>query len=349
MKHNIIFAVLTAVILISGFFTMDIVQYFSNNTSEESFKSISKGESNAVYLSSERAVINPMSMITQSDEKADQKISVIASSIVNAMSRYNETAYIAWGLDDKLENSWKNGGDDFIYVEKWRYMNYGKKSERLLDCIINKYDFNIIYIRFYSDEKHKLSSSELNKGLEIISNESMSFYPHMNEIIYAMEHTLQDIHENTEIYEQNDYNDYYNFSNIGIEKIIDNYYYNDYSYLMRECVKVYNNMKNFVNYYLGDSQLYTFWLSPLDMNSIVVADVSCEEDGIKYDIRESLSAYPVHYLVLECFPNISSWFHPSYYSKDGRIYQSFLLTGGKISVIYSVKENMIEGFYFEQN
>lgn len=345
MKHNIIFAVLTAVILISGFFTMDIVQYFNKNTSEESFKSIVQEDSKAVYLSSERAVINPMSMITQSDEKADQKTSVIASSIVNAMSRYNETAYIAWGLDDKLEDSWKNGGDNFIYVEKWRYMNYGKKSERLLDCIIDKYDFSIIYIRFYSDEKHKLSASELNKGLEIISNESMSFYPHMNDILYAMENTLQNIHETTEISEQTDYHgyhDYYSFSNIGEEKRI-------YSYTVRECVSVYNNMKNFVNYYLGDSQLYTFWLSPLDMNSIVLTDVYYKEDGIEYEIIESPSAYPVHYLVLECFPNLSSWFHPSYYSKDGRIYQSFLLTGGKISVIYSVKENMIEGFYFQSN
>lgn len=345
MKHTIIFILLTAVILISGFFTMDIVQYFNKNTSEESFKSIVQEDSKAVYLSSERAVINPMSMITPSDEKADLKTSVIASNIVNAMSRYNETAYIAWGLDDKLEDSWKNGGDNFIYVEKWRYMNYGKKSERLLDCIIDTQDFNIVYIRFYSDEKHKLSSSELNKGLEIISNESMSFYPHMNNIIYAMENTLQNIHETTEISEQidyNDYHDYYSFSNIGEEKRIS-------SYTVREFVDIYNNMKNFVNYYLGDSQLYTFWLSPLDMNSIVLTDVYYKEDGIEYDIIESLSAYPVHYLVLECFPNLSSWFHPSYYSKDGRIYQSFLLTGGKISVIYSVKENMIEGFYFQSN
>lgn len=343
MKHTIIFILLTAVILISGFFTMDIVQYFNKSTSEESFKSIVQEDSKAVYLSSERAVINPMSMITQSDEKADLKTSVTASAIVNAKSRYNEITYIAWGLDDKLENSWKNGGDDFIYVEKWRYINYGKKSERLLDCIINKYDFSIVYIRFYSDEKHKLSSSELNKGLEIISNESMSFYPHMNEIIYAMEHTLSFIKENAESYE------WYSFSDIGEDKIIDSHYYTGNSDIVCAYANIYDNMKNFVNYYLGDSQLYTFWLSPLDMNSIVLADVYYKEDGIEYDIRESLSAYPVHYLVADYFPNISSWFHPSYYSKDGRIYQSFLLNGGKLSVIYSVKENIIEGFYFQSN
>lgn len=340
MKHNIIFALLTAVILVSGFFTMDIVQYFNKSTSEESFQSISKGESNAVYLSSEREVINPTSIITPSEQEISPIYRDVATNIVRAMSRYNNTTYIAWGTDINLYDAWQYGGDNLIYVDKWKYINYGKKSERLLDCIINTEDFNILYIRFYSEEKHELSTNEINRGLDIISSESAEFYPYVNDIAQNIEDTLKylrDVHEQE--YDGVYNSEYIHFYDIGQERTAYsdyNYYYNNNNY-----ISSYNNMKEFVNYYFSDSELYKFWLSPLDISCIDII----YNDGM---YENTIIAYPVHYLLDE-FMQLSLWFHPSYSSKDGRIYQSMILNTGKLVVIYSVKEDMIEGFYFESD
>ncbi len=338
MKHNIIFALLTAVILVSGFFTMDIVQYFNKSTSEESFKSISKGESNAVYLSSEREIINPMSLITPSEQEISPIYCDVATNIVRAMSRYNKTTYIAWGTDiHDLNDAWQYGGDNLIYVDKWKYINYGKKSERLLDCIINTVDFNILYIRFYSEEKHELSANEINRGLDVISSESAEFYPNVNGIAQAIEDTLnylQDVREQESDGMYN--NEYINFNDIGLQRTE----YSNYNYYNNNCyISSYNNMKEFVNYFLYDSELYKFWLSPLDISYITII----YNDGM---YENEIIAYPVHYLI-DGFMQLSLWFHPSYSSKDGRIYQSMILNTGKLVVIYSVKEDMIEGFYFE--
>ncbi|MDE6788106.1 MAG: hypothetical protein K2J47_02130, partial [Ruminococcus sp.] len=333
MKHNIIFIVLTAVILVSGFFAMDILQLFNQSTSDETFRSISKGESNAVYLSSERAVIDPMSIISQSEQEIPNEQRDIATAIVSAMSRYNNTTYIAWGKDTpRLYDEWKYGGNDFIYVDKWKYINYGKKSERLLDCIINTKDFSIVYIRFYSEEKHELSSREINRGLEKIGSESSDFYPHMNDIAFIIEDTFNWFRE-TDI-NNNEYKDFYT---IGTERY--EYYYPNY-------ISVYNNMKEFVTRYFSDAELYKFWLSPLDISNTTVfynTDYPWTDEEYEQAYRnDGITANPVNYLIEE-FMELSSWFHPSYSLKDGRIYQTIQLNTQKLVVIYSVKEDMIEG------
>ena len=342
MKHNIIFIVLTAVILVSGFFAMDILQFFNQNTSDETFRSISKGESNAVYLSSERAVIDPMSIISQSEQEIPNEQRDIATAIVSAMSRYNNTTYIAWGKDTpRLYDEWKYGGNGLIYVEKWKYINYGKKSKRLLDCIINTKDFSVVYIRFYSEEKHELSVREINRGLEKISSESSDFYPHMNDIALNIEDIANWFRE-TDI-NNNEYKDFYT---IGTER--NEYYYPNY-------ISVYNNMKEFVIRYFSDSELYKFWLSPLDIpNTTVFYNTDypwTDEEYEQYEQNyrnDGITANPVNYLIEE-FMELSSWFHPSYSLKDGRIYQTIQLNTQKLVVIYSVKEDMIEGFYSESN
>lgn len=333
MKHNIIFAVLTAVILISGFFTMDIVQYFNKNTPEESFRSISKRESNAVYLSSEREIINPMSIITPSDNEISPAYRDVASQIVKAMARNSEITYIAWGTDiQDINNAWQNGGNDFIYIDKWEYVNYGKKSKRLLDCIINTNNFSIVYIRFYSEEKHELSAREINKVLEEISSESAEFYYNVDNILIDITSCVNGYYEQIEYEENHEEN---NHVNPFLTEFIEPDYYNYYNrYTKYICV--YEDFRKFLVESGFTSKSINFWITPLVMNEI---------NGNPYRIGVNT----VSYLVNEEFYTIPSWFSPSYSSKDGRIYQTISLDDGKLTVIHSVKEDIIEGFYFEQN
>lgn len=349
MKHNIIFALLTAAILVSGFFAIDIVQIFSSSNNDEGFRSISKTEDNAVYLSSEREIINPMTIINKSNKKVNSTQREIASAVVSAMSRYNKTTYIAWGIDTKLYEAWQDGGNDLIYIDKWKYKNYGKKSERLLDCIIDTNDYNIIYIRFYSEEVHELPASDLNKGLNKIRNLSNEFYPN----IEIIELTMQDVLDELKLkmtereYDPNFYGYYEHefYEYIGEEIQI---YFPDYIYR-------YTDMQKFVDFVYPNSELHNFWLSPLDMcNSILTYyedDYSDQSDMNDTSTRKKeIVVEPVNYILYEFIDAIPQWFTPSYSTKDGRIYQTITLNDGKkVTVIYSVKEDMVEGFYFEGN
>lgn len=358
MKHNIIFAVLTVAILISGFFAIDIVQILSNSNNDEDFRGIRKTEDNAVYLSAEREIINPMASLKKSDKKVSSDKRNIATAVVSAMSRYNKTTYIAWGIDIKLDEAWQDGGNDLIYIDKWKYRNYGRKSERLLDCIINTKDYSIVYIRFYSEEVHELPASDLNTGLEKIRNLSNEFYPNLEVIQLNMSDVLNDlksqpkeweIDENNEELIYNDYeHEFYDYIGVGYSSninIIDNI-------IDREYLEKYTDMQKFVDFVYPNSELHKFWLSSIDMCSITIVThgyVEFPENYIDENIG-NITVNPVNFIINEFMYEIPQWFTPSYSTKEGRIYQTITLNdGNKVTVIYSVKEDMVEGFYFETN
>lgn len=358
MKHNIIFALLTAVILVSGFFAIDIVQIFNRSNNDEGFRSISKTEDNAVYLSSEREIINPMAILNKSNKKVNTTQKEIASAVVKAMSRYNKTTYIACGTDIKLDEAWQDGGNDLIYIYKWKYRNYGRKSERLLDCIIDTNDYNIIYIRFYSEEVHELPASDLNNGLDKIRNQSNEFYPNIENIHITMSDVLNELRMS-----EQEYNGYEEWD--MDPTFYSSYYEREfYDYLGEETqiyspspyyIDRYTDMQEFVNYIYYGSELYNFWLSPLDMCSSTLIhygdDYSDQSDMNDTSTRKKgIVVYPVNYILDEFIYEMPQWFTPSYSTKDGRIYQTITLNNGnKVTVIYSVKEDMVEGFYFEGN
>lgn len=344
MKNNITFIVLAAIIMIVGFFSIDVTQKITNPNTENSFRNIEHGENNAVYISDEREIINPMDNILPSNDNIPKLSLEIATNIVKALSRCDDTTYIAYGVDiTDLQEAWQAGNNHFIYVHKWRYINKYKKQERLLDCIINTDDFSITYIRFYSDDNYELNANEMNSGIEKLDSESADFYPNIAIILQELESSLNYLTESEEVSE---YNEYYNkplfqsppfYKYIGKEKINSDY------------IQSYNNVKQLIQYSGVYSKLCTFWIAPLDISNITVADLDSvyfdENNSINYKITKN--AYPVNYLVEE-FIESSSWFHPSYSSKDGRIYQTINLNSGELIVIYSVREDLIEGFCFNR-
>lgn len=342
MKNNLFFAVLTAVILVIGFYSMDIAGYLTGNSPEESFRSIPHDENNILYLSAESDITDPMSIITPSDTEVPEISRTLATDIVKAMSRNSNTTYIAWGVDiPDLYNAWQDGGNNLIYVEKWKYINYGKKNSRLLDCIINTKDFSIVYIRFYSEEIHELSANEINQGLEKLNIMSTEFYPNIIEIMQNIENTLTSLGQNTAV----EYDDYpnemnkYNFSYYDIGRERNEFY-----------ITAYNNFRQFLIYCGYDNDLCLFWLSPLDISNVIHEkfEMSLDERTGMMVHNDAIYSDTVHYIIEE-FVNLSFLFRTLYSSKDGRIYQTITLDSGNLVVIYSVKEDIIEGFYFESN
>lgn len=315
MKHNIIFVVLTAVILIAGFFIMDVVQYFSNNT--ETFQDISKGKDNAVYLSANREIIDPMSIITPSDNEISEHTRFTATAIVKAMARHDDITYIAWGTDiPDLSDAWQADENGYIYINKWKYMNYGKKEERLLDCIINPSDYNIVYIRFYCDTEYKVSATEMNISLEKFNSESMKFYTNLEKI----ELEITDYMEYTGVSEEPLNESEWDFED-NMPYIPSEYY--ESFFPLTDYIISYTKLKDII-YAVTYSRFATFWISPLGISDV----------------------YPTSGVLNQFYIN-PPLFQPSYSSKDGRIYQTININGMKLTVIYCVTEDIIEGYYFE--
>ncbi|MCM1132700.1 MAG: hypothetical protein NC340_04435 [Ruminococcus flavefaciens] len=318
MKHNVIFAVLTVLILVFGFFAMDIMQFFSP---EEVPRNISRDDSNAIYLSTQRDIIQPMSIITPSDKAIPEIQRYAAAGMVKAMSRNSNTTYIAWGIDiPNLDEAWKSGGKNYIYVEKWRYMNYGRQEERLLDCIVDTVNYNIVYIRFYSDKEYDVSANEMNYALDKFDAESIAFYTNVDSIANWIGDNVYDEERETD-------------SPI-LPGIISGMFITDPTVYYVTSYKYFN--EQVLN--ITDLRLASFWLSPLGINNYAYHINALGDIEL---------VYPTSAVLEELSAHSPSWINPSYSAVNGRIYQTITMNNRKLTVIYCVEEDIIEGYYFE--
>ena len=144
MKNNIIFAALTAIILMIGFYAMNIAEYFNKSIPDENFKNMSRIENNAVYLSSNKEVIDPMSTVIPCNDEVSEQTRWISTAIVKSMARHDDITYIAWGIDIyDLSDAWQIGEGGYIYVDKWKYVNCLDKQERMLDCMMRVQQYHL--------------------------------------------------------------------------------------------------------------------------------------------------------------------------------------------------------------
>lgn len=318
MKHNIIFALLTAVILVSGFYAMNITEYFTKNTPDEDFRSVSRIESSAVYLSSDRNIPDPMSSINPINNSIPTRTRATATATVKAMARNNDVTPIAWGIDiPDLNDAWQSAENGYIYVDKWKYKNCIKKQDRLLDCILDTSNYRVVYIRFYCDTEYNVSANDMNSGLKKFDNESNAFYSNINSFLLSTEKYLSEHEEDS------------------LEKLRILYYLEHSN----------NKDFNFINSYkyfnkiildTTSSRLASFWIAPLGILYFY---------GTSYEINELV--FPTSAVLDEFINNSPAWLRTSYSSRDGRIYQTININDRKLTVIYCVTEDIIEGYYFE--
>ncbi len=340
MKNNIIFAALTAIILMIGFYAMNIAEYFNKSIPDENFKNMSRIENNAVYLSSNKEVIDPMSTVIPCNDEVSEQTRWISTAIVKSMARHDDITYIAWGIDIyDLSDAWQIGEGGYIYVDKWKYVNCLDKQERMLDCIIDTFDFKITYIRFYCNTKYQISANEMTHALDKFDSESSEFYPNLNPIFNDIQYIIKDL-QTSKIQYEADLEYYPNIYNgIHIETSI-------YTDPIESYINSYNSLKQFIQYNISDASLFTFWLSPIGINDIAVpASDNPVPEYIFNEYSGMIYALSTIHVIWE-FMNDSVWFQPSYSSKDGRIYQNITVNDRKLTVIYCVKEDIIEGYFF---
>ncbi len=318
MKQNAVFAVLTAIVLAFGFYSMNIVEIFCDKPYDNSITNISRSENNAVYISAIDKTINPMTIIEpySYNEIPEKNIEArsIATAMIKAMSRYDNRITIEWGLNQQLFNGWQISKNGYIYLDKWQYMSLNQ-NERLLDCIVDMNDYSIVYIRFYNDDDRTPDSSVMYSGLDKLSMEAEEFYPSINDVTEKIK-------------------------NLMIVEACSPW---DHNSMLLKYIERYNDMKDAISC-VTSSSTASFWLSPIALQSLII-----DHKAFMYhqDITSDTRAMTTQN-VLNRFTNDESytWKKPSYSASGGRIYQTIPIGGDELTVIYSVKEDLIEGYYY---
>ena len=334
MKHNILFAVLTALILALGFNGADIIGHFiSTDSAEMTVIPRDRSDSNAVYLTEDKKPFDPMSIVTKTSETVNSRenteVRDIATAMITAMATNNEKTCISdYALP--LRNSLKFSLNDYIYVEKWGYLNpLGEK--RMLDCVIWTEDLSIAYIRFYSSDTVKLTGAEMNSGLDRLDSSSSSFYPTLSDTFWNFDTIRSDVYMSRE-----------ELGSSGeIDPELAQWYRDvldtiegDSENLIDSIICKYETFSGFVheNFQNSDEQLTNYWLSQLAFKDVITTKDSCALAGTK---------------IVNVFCNMNGvWLKPNYSAENGIIYQTIQAGKNELTIIYNVRDDMIEGFYF---
>ena len=337
MKRNIIFVALTALILALGFYGADIIgHFFPSDTAEQTFISRDRSNTNAVYLKEEQKKFNPMSLVIKTSQSSNyqqnSEVRIITAAMINALSRQYDKTYIFQPAGQELDKALKFDKTGYIYVEKWQYINSDKQT-RFLDCIVWADDLSIAYIRFYSGDSSQLSGTEMNSGLDRLDNYSQKFYPYESDFYFALQQLKDEQVERI------------GYSNKSVPPeeylwegdLIDNVYLgkiSDTSRIIPLIVQKYDSYNDASHNSLGspDVPLVSYWMSQLGFCDIITSNDFYVVGASK--ITDLMSnQYGV-------------WVKPSYSAKDGIIYQTINLSGHELTVLYNVREDMIEGYYF---
>lgn len=341
VKRNLLFVVLTAVILALGFNGADIIgHFFPSNTAENAVIPRDTSNNTAVYLNENRQKFNPMSLVTKSSQAVNygnsNEIRATAAAMITAMARYSDKSYIFIPAGKDLESSLKFDKSGYIYVEKWQYLNSDKET-RFLDCIVWTADMSIAYIRFYSDDDQQLSGTQMNAGLDRLDKYSAEFYPYIADQFYTLMQLKDEFRQNSsDIPEITDGRDetelFLMFADLADTIRVD--HIGDTRGVLRCIIAKYDAYRDVVydNCGKSDNPLVTYWLPQYGFEDIITSQGYAMVGGNKIN---------------DLFTNLYGvWVKPSYSAKDGIIYQTLTAGTYEITVIYNVADDLIEGFYF---
>lgn len=355
VRSNIIFAVLTALILALGFYGADIIGHFiPADTAEQTVIDRDSSNTNAVYLNEDIKKFDPMSLVSEplqpQDTDSEKELREVTAAMLTAMARQNDKSYIFRPADTKLSDALMFDANGYIYADKWEYINSAKET-RFLDCIVWSDDLSIAYIRFYGDDTQQLSSSEMNEGLDRLEQYSSDFYPciaDMNTSLFEIRDEMQKFNEPSEsegtnfvhrnddlictikICSSYDEADFY-MHDVLVHTVTTDYIDSDMLY---DIISKYRAYREATDELFADSDnpLIDFWLPQLCFRDIITSSNVCVNCGNKVN-----DIFNEQYGV---------WVKPSYSAKDGIIFQTITAGTHEVTVIYNVRDDTIEGFFF---
>lgn len=345
MKSKIIFTLLLAVIIIIGVNGVDIAGKFFDDASVES-ATIDRNsiKSNALYIASPDEIsFNPMEIInsetaiplvsylnseaTMNYEKAVYNANIYAT-IIKTLSGYCDTNKYKQAVGASLEDSLMKDGDEYIYVDKFEYLNT-EDDKRYVSCIITSFDYSIVYLRFYGDNEKNLDSDDIENGLKRFREYSEIYYKDFYQ-------------ENEEIDTLYDY---------SLE------YYDENDDFEEKCSSIYSLFDKYTSENKYENPVKYFWVYSLLISAFDI-DIKYydeySEENVDYTSNISSTGYLIDVLSTSSFNDDTLFIDQAeYVAYDGCIYQTmhFDISNvyNTIIVIYNIENNVIEGFYAPSN
>ena len=326
MKQNVIFTILTAIILALGFYAMDIAELFGFGKEEKKLITAEKAVSKQVYLSNTNTQIAPMELIQGNVAPADDRSAAAASAIVKAMAKNSDLSAISWGAHTDLFSSWQISENGYIFISGWEYVSE-RKNIRLLDCIIDSESLTVIYVRFYDNYSEQPSSADVNQGLKQLAEDSEFFYTSLDSIALKLEEEIRNENPSYEFISLASIKDLTEHQSISAYDTVA---------LNHKCYNQYIIMKTIVEN-LYNSELTSFMIAPASLSTISIFD-----EDTKTEIG---GVMPLFEKITQC-PELES---PEYTAYGSCIYQTVSLDDDRLTVIYNVLSNNVEGFFYDRD
>lgn len=318
MKHTVAFVLVLALVLFTGYYSVNIYEFFSGSSGPETRLRRNVQDYGSAYISGEETGFNPMELIRNSDNSVSNYSDFsyakctrdVCAALLSVISHYDIRAQITPDFGYKLSDGFdiKNG---YIYTEKFEYVNV-RNEKRYLDCILTGSDLRIVYLRFYSDEDIQVSAEETDEALKEFDSMSRQFY-------YSVE---------------NEVNAAYNYVESRGVYLDNQYDISDLYHAYDACYEAYLITYSIVQEFLSDdNQLCLFWIAPAFLMPTV------------FNTNENIfSAVSVAHICEKMIysSDISDMEYTAY---QGRIYQNVFFDNRRLITIYNIRDKCIEGFY----
>lgn len=318
MKRTIAFVLVLALVLFTGYYSVNIYELFSDSSRLETRLRRNVQDYGAAYISGEETGFNPMELIENADgsesysydDSQSYNVKNICAALLTVISHYDIRAQITPDIGKKLASEFKieNG---YIYTEKFAYTNV-RNETRYLDCILTRGDLRIVYLRFYSDEEIQVSAEETDEALKEFDSMSRAFY-------YSVEKEIDTAYKYVEsrggcLDKQLDISNCYSIYDVCYDSYLSTYF------IVKESIS-------------NDNQLSLFWIIPAFLMTTVF--------NCNYDLISAMSV--AH--ICEKMIYSSDISEMEYTAYQGRIYQNVFFDNRRLITIYNIRDRCIEGFY----
>ena len=319
MKQNILFALLLAGVLLAGFLSAELISMVAGDSySEAASVTRDPASAGAVYLSDSGMGFDPMRDILPSDSRtASSKQRSVCTAMAAAMSSYSKASDIEENYAKDLVKSWRLSREGLIYVSRWSYLN-SAAEERFMDCIIDPTDLSFIYIRFWAEEQSEPSAKEVNAALDRLGDMTASLPADYKALTSYFDRLYESYYKETEPSgdETEDLLVYPEVDPADRSAATDT--------MKRRC-----QMMRKYSAVITDSPLMDYWSFSRGLSAVIMQDMY--PSGV-----ENLVFYMMDH---------SNILATSYTAYDGRIYQTLAFGRKKVTVIFNIAGNYVEGFY----
>ena len=198
MKHTMIFAVLLCMILSLGYFSVDLSDRLIKDPHPENITVERNGQDkDTILLSTAETGFDPMNILGRPIERNSSAIKYecnIAAAIIAGMSFVDDPTAYNYGAVRDLPSAIRVSSNDYLFVRHYEYYNFNEDI-RYVDCIITRYTFNVIYIRFYSPDDSEPLPEQVSAELEQISNNADNFFSSRHEINSTIDDVMQKMYD----------------------------------------------------------------------------------------------------------------------------------------------------------